>query len=175
MKAILAALIALASFAPAFAFGEAHAAVGTRDLIDRPFEYDGKTVSLEGEAIGESMRRGEWAWANLLDGYAAIGVFAPAKALASIESYGSSRGKGDSVRVLGTFRRACPEHGGDMDIHALSIEIVERGKPTPRPVDPLVLIFTPLSFILAALCFLLWRKRKAVVGRVGTALNRQER
>jgi hypothetical protein len=174
MKAMLAALIAFASFAQAF--GDAPAAVGTRDLIDRPFEYDGKTVLLEGEAIGESMRRGEWAWLNILDGYAAIGVFAPAGELASIESYGSSRGKGDSVRVLGTFRRACPEHGGDMDIHAVSIEIIERGKPTPRPVDRLVLALTPVSFILAAFCYLLWRKRKAGVGRVGSALNhRQER
>jgi len=177
VKAIIAVAIALAALAPAFGeapaqVGAAPAQVGAKELIDRPYEFDGKTVIFQGEAIGEAMRRGKWTWANVLDSYAAIGVFAPSGVLESVSAYGSSKAKGDIVRVVGTFRRACPDHGGDMDIHAESIDVVERGKPTPQPADPFVLALTPVSFVLAALCFFLWRKRKAAIGFAGRRVGR---
>lgn len=170
MKAIIAVAIALTALAPAF--GEAPAQVGAKELIDRPYEFDGDTVIFQGEAIGEAMRRGGWTWANVLDGYAAIGVFAPSGVMKPVTAYGSNKATGDIVRVVGIFHRACPDHGGDMDIHAVSIEVVERGKPTPRPVDPFVLALTPVSFIFAALCFFLWRKRKAAIGVPGRRVGR---
>jgi hypothetical protein len=41
--------------------------------------------------------------------------------------FGGYRRQGDGVRVTGTFHAACREHGGDMDIHAASLEIVREG------------------------------------------------
>jgi hypothetical protein len=139
------------------------AEAASRDLIERPRDFDGKTVVFEGEAIGQAMRRGESAWVNLLDDYAALGVFMPAAAARDITSFGSSKRKGDIVRVKGVFRRACPEHGGDMDIHAEGIEIVERGKPTPDPIGLPLLVLIPVSFAAAAAFYALWRRMKASV------------
>jgi hypothetical protein len=44
-----------------------------------------------------------------------------------IKYYGDYHNIGDSVRVTGVFNRACKEHGGDMDIHCDSIEVVSNG------------------------------------------------
>jgi hypothetical protein len=159
MRSSIAAFLLLTALMPAR--GEEPSVSGSRDFIDRPFEFDGKTVTYEGEAIGDPMRRGAWAWVNVLDGYAAIGIYMPSKRLELISTYGSHKARGDTLRIRGIFRRACPDHGGDMDIHADNVEILERGKPIPRPVDPFILWAIPVSFTAAALTFALWRKRKA--------------
>jgi hypothetical protein len=157
-KAILA--FSLFAFLCEAIAGESIQPVGTKELIARPRDYDGKDIVFEGEAIGDPMKRGDHAWVNLLDSNAAIGVFLPESALAAIENYGSNRRRGDTLRVRGVFHRACPDHGGDMDIHADTVEIVERGSPTPHPVDRLELVLLPVSFLLAALFYVLWRKRE---------------
>jgi hypothetical protein len=159
---IMALCVFLAALSPTFAEDSAIPAPGTKDLIDRPLEYDGKIVALTGEAIGEPMRRGDHAWVNVLDSYAAIGVYIPSGDLALVERYGSNKQKGDTLRILGVFRRACPEHGGDMDIHALDVGIEARGFPTPHPADIRFIVLAPFSLAIAAALFLAWRKRAAV-------------
>jgi hypothetical protein len=170
MKTLIVALgVLMAALSPSFAAGSSIPAPGTKDLIDRPLEYDGKIVSLTGEAIGDPMRRGDHAWVNVLDSYAAIGVFLPSGCLATIERYGSNKQKGDTLRILGVFRRACPEHGGDMDIHALDIEVAARGFATPHPADIRGVVLAPLSLAIAAALFLAWRKRAAAHSSSGAA------
>jgi hypothetical protein len=135
--------------------------VGTKELIEHPRDYDGKVVVFVGEAIGAPMRRGDSAWVNVLDPDAAMGVFMPASMLRGIANYGSNRTKGDRLKVAGVFHRACPDHGGDMDIHAASVEVVAAGTSTPHPVDRVKLALVPASFIAAALLYILWKKREA--------------
>ena len=130
------------------------AAVPSKELIGDPRAYDGREIAFEGEAIGDPMRRGDFAWVNVLDSYAAIGVFLPASQQRTIENFGSYRRGGDIIRVLGVFHRACPEHGGDMDIHGSSVEAISRGRETPHPVSRIELVLIPVFFILAAV---LWR------------------
>lgn len=135
------------------------------DLIEDAKAWDGKTVVFAGEAIGDPMRRGTHAWINVLDSNAAMGIWMTVEEARGVRHFGSYRMTGDSLRITGSFHRACPEHGGDMDIHATKVELVSEGSARSHPVDRLdLLLALPLAavagFLLAA-----WRRREALVGR----------
>jgi len=109
--------------------------VSSTELISSAKAYDGKTVAYAGEVIGDVMVRGEYAWANINDGQNAIGVWM-GKALAANISYsGSYKSKGDLVEIVGVFHRACPEHGGDLDIHAQGIRKMSNGKQVTEKLN----------------------------------------
>jgi aspartyl/asparaginyl-tRNA synthetase len=110
-------------------------AVSSAELIVNAKQYDGKTVTYQGEAVGDIMRRGDYAWVNLNDGNAAIGVLVKKTDLADITYLGSYRAKGDVVEVVGIFNRSCPEHGGDLDIHAQEIKKIIPGKSYFRQLN----------------------------------------
>jgi hypothetical protein len=103
--------------------------VSSGQLIGKANEYDGQVVTYAGEAIGDIMRRGDHVWVNVHDSNNAIGVWLPESAVAQGLRGGSYASKGDWIEVSGIFRRACPEHGGDLDIHAEAIRIVTPGRP----------------------------------------------
>lgn len=105
-------------------------AVSSTELISNAKQYDGKTVTYRGEAIGDIMTRGGYAWLNLNDGYAAVGVWIRKPDLKDIAYLGGYRAKGDVFEVIGIFSRSCPEHGGDLDIHAEEIKKVLSGEPS---------------------------------------------
>lgn len=96
-------------------------------LIDMGKEYDNKVITIEGEAIGELLERGENSFVNINDGSSAMGVYLKTSVGETIEYYGDYHHIGDNVRVKGVFHRACKEHGGDMDIHSEKFEIVSKG------------------------------------------------
>lgn len=99
--------------------------VGT--LIEQSAALDGTRITIQGEAIGEALERGESGWLNLLDATGATGVWVGQSDLARIRFYGDYKHKGDIVRITGEFHRACAEHGGDVDLHAAELQIVEQG------------------------------------------------
>ncbi|NPV59904.1 MAG: DNA-binding protein [Actinobacteria bacterium] len=160
--------------------GTAQAAeeVSVEDLISEMQKYDGREVEITGEAIGDVMMRGDYGWITVNNdayavtsveegrdfaGYSNLGiaVWAPRDELKGIQVLGGYKNKGDEVRVKGVFHRACPEHGGDSDIHAVSIEVLERGRAIPHPFAWWKLI---LALALAAVALALasmWRKRTA--------------
>ena len=92
-------------------------------LVENAFELDGKQVTVQGEAIGEVLERGEYSWININDTTNAIGIWAKQSDINQIQHYGDYKHKGDIVRITGEFHRACPEHGGDVDIHLSLIHI----------------------------------------------------
>lgn len=145
--------------------GLSPARVGAKALIADPRVYDGREILFEGEAIGDPMRRGDHAWVNVLDADAAMGVFMPLADLDAIGVFGSSRASGDVVLVRGIFHRACPDHGGDMDIHAVSVSVVQPGHATRHHVDTLKLVLLPVFIVLAAGLYVLWRKRETAAKR----------
>lgn len=98
------------------------------ELINNAKQYDGKTVTYQGEAVGDIMTRGDHAWVNLNDGYTAIGVWVRKTDLKDITYLGGYHAKGDVIEVIGIFNRSCPEHGGDLDIHAQEIKKVLSGE-----------------------------------------------
>jgi len=110
--------------------------ISSTDLINNAKLYDGKLVSYEGEIIGDVMKRGANAWININDAENAIGVWVSAFLLKGIIYTGSYKSFGDKVEVTGVFNRACPEHGGDLDIHAQLLRKVNPGRMRPEKLNP---------------------------------------
>ncbi|MHB1323882.1 MAG: hypothetical protein ACYC6J_04395 [Coriobacteriia bacterium] len=121
-------------------------------LVEQPKEYDGTDVTFIGEVVGEAMKRGDMAWLHINDdpyylmnveegaqlgGYnSGMAVWLDAELTEKITYYGDYKHEGDVVEVAGVFNAACPEHGGDMDIHARSLEMVRVGHVVIDPVHP---------------------------------------
>ncbi len=101
--------------------------VSSKELINNARQYDGKTVVYQGETIGDIMVRGEYAWINVNDGENAIGIWVNKKTAGDIRYTGTYKTKGDLVEISGIFNRSCKEHGGDLDIHASSLQIIKEG------------------------------------------------
>jgi len=138
-------------------------------LVESPKKFDGTSVTFEGEAIGEAMVRGDMAWIHVNDdayylrnveegaalgGYnSGMAIWLPASEAEKIAHFGAYKYEGDVVRVEGVFNAACAEHGGDMDIHATSLEIVAAGRPA---VDPISSVKLAWALGLALLAGGLW-------------------
>jgi len=110
--------------------------VSSPDLINNAKQYDGKEVDYKGEVIGDVMVRGKFAWINVNDGKNAIGIWLAADLVKEISYTGSYKEKGDIVEVKGKFNRACIEHGGDLDIHAVSLQIIQKGEKVDEVISP---------------------------------------
>ena len=108
-------------------FAYAQAVTG-RQLINNAAEYNGKIILFEGEVIGDIMIRGEHAWINVSDGDTALGIWTEKKLTRGLTHTGGYNSKGDWVRIYGIFSRACGEHSGELDIHAKSIKVLNRGR-----------------------------------------------
>lgn len=150
---VIAAVITLAVFDLLLSSSVLADPIASSDLIDKAKLFDNKQVTYQGEVIGDVMIRGEFAWMNVSDGANAIGVWMPASEAEKIKYKGGYKYTGDTVKVTGTFHRACPEHGGDMDIHADTVEIVkpgfERNMTVNRYKVHLAVILLALMVVLA--------------------------
>jgi len=133
---------------------------GSAELIGKSKEFDGRSVEFVGEAIGESMRRGDHVWLNLLDSGGAIGVWANRADLPAIRYFGSSAARGDTLWVRGIFHRSCPEHGGDLDIHAAALEVVTPGELKRETLHSGRMALAAGLLLSAAVAFFLWRARQ---------------
>jgi hypothetical protein len=127
--------------------------VSSIELINNAKQYDGKLVVYEGEVIGDIMARGDYAWINVNDGNKAIGIWAPAFLLKDITYTGSYKARGDGVEITGIFRRACPEHGGDLDIHAQAIRKIGAGRTV---IERLNIDKRNQAIILSGVLCLVW-------------------
>ncbi len=125
------------------------------DLLNDAKQYNGKTVDYKGEVIGDVMIRGDYAWLHVNDGVIAIGVWAPKAMIKDIRYAGDYHKKGDIVEVSGTFHRSCPEHGGDLDIHASEITKVTSGSPVVQPISRKKVCLGACSLILVLLLYAL--------------------
>lgn len=145
MKNILLLILTILCFVN-FCATAAAQGLSSADLIDQAKEYDGKTVTYAGELIGEIMRRGEFAWVNIKDGEHSIGVWLNAALLKDINFAGNFKTRGDTVEITGVFHRACPEHGGDLDIHAQGLRKLASGRMVGEKLnsDKLTLIIVLL-------------------------------
>ena len=147
--------------------------VSITSLIENMKRYDGQSVTIRGEVIGDLMVRGEYAWITVNDdkyskksieeGGALVGmsnvgiaVWLPAADARQVKMLGGYKTKGAIVSVAGIFNRACKEHGGDTDIHASRITILQNGHPFSHPFkwDELLAIIV-LGIAIALLWY--WR------------------
>ena len=127
--------------------------ISSIELINNAKKYDGKTIVYEGEVIGDVMLRGDHAWVNLNDGREAIGIWMDKGLTRIIKVTGSYKSRGDWLEVIGVFHRACPEHGGDLDIHAQSLRKVTPGKLLKEKVN---IAKRNLVFIFLGVLCLIW-------------------
>ncbi len=109
--------------------------LSSNDLINHPLEYDGENISFSGEVIGDIMARQDFAWINVNDKNNALGVWIKKELLKEIGYAGDYKNIGDQVEVTGVFNRACPQHGGDMDIHASALKKIKSGENVPYVID----------------------------------------
>jgi len=127
--------------------------ISSSELINNAKQYDGQTVVFAGEVIGDVMVRGDYSWVNVNDGKSAIGIWLDTALTRNIFYTGSYKSRGDSVEVVGIFHRACVEHGGDLDIHALSLRKINSGRYLAQRLN---LDKRNFAFILFGILCLLW-------------------
>ena len=120
------ALLLLLLLLPSSAKAAAQAVTST-ELIEGALALNGKAITYRGEVIGDILYRGDRAWINVSDGANAIGCYIPASEADKIDRVGRYRIVGDTVELTGIFHRDCPEHGGDLDIHADTIIVLKKG------------------------------------------------
>lgn len=137
-KKILALLLFL--FLPTAAFAQS-TIVSSTDLINNASALDGQTIVYTGEVIGDIMQRGDHTWLNLSDGNNAIGIWVATDQMGTITVAGRYGQVGDTVQVTGVFHRACRDHGGDMDIHAVQLQRITQGHTVAHPVSAVRVIF----------------------------------
>lgn len=168
---------------PALRAAGAETADGTVEittLIDNMAKYDGQRVTIQGEAIGDVLLRGSNAWITVNDdryskqsieeggelvgmSNAGIGVWIPAEETRAIKTLGSYKNKGDIVRVTGVFHRADKQHGGDTDIDAVSLLLIQKGYPFDHSFDWSELLWL-LVLAGAAGGLWEWRRRRQAAG-----------
>jgi hypothetical protein len=132
------------------------------DLVEKSLQYDGQEVTVEGEAIGEVLERGDGAWININDGGNAIGIWMSLEDAESIGYFGDYKSIGDTIRVTGIFFRNCTAHGGDVDIHCEKLAIAAPGHPVKETISPAKAIVSGLLviFAISALIFFLRQRKK---------------
>jgi hypothetical protein len=168
MRRVAIILLALAAATVASAQEAPDPSPDSATLVEEAKEWDSRTVTFTGEAVGESMRRGATAWIHLNDdayglaegpgqrlaGFnSGIGILVDAALAGLIGVFGDYGHHGDVVEVTGVFHAACPVHGGDMDIHAASLRIVRTGRGVEHPVIPRRLLAAGVLCALTALLF----------------------
>ncbi len=107
----------------------------SKELIEQSKQLDGTEVRYEGEVIGDIMNRGAYTWVNVHDGKNALGCWMPRRIADTIRYAGNFKTRGDWVVVSGQFHRACPMHGGDLDIHVQELTIARRGHDIIEPFN----------------------------------------
>lgn len=135
--------------------------VSSTELIGNAKSYDGKTVTFTGEVIGDIMRRADFAWINVYDGRNAIGIWIRKSLLKDVAYSGSYKSIGDAVEITGIFHRACPEHGGDLDIHAQTLRKTALGRSVqdkPNMAKRSLAIIFLGALILIWIFMKFWRK-----------------
>jgi hypothetical protein len=172
-----AACAVLCTAAPAFSAGKAEE-VSTADLLNEWEKYDGQEVIFKGEAVGDVMRRGDYAWITVNDdfysraarleagelrgGNSGMGVWLPVEEADKIQELGRYGTVGDFIEVRGVFNANCLEHGGDFDIHATTLKIIDPGRDLDTSPDTgkyLAALFS-FIFLLGALTPILRRRTR---------------
>ncbi len=118
-------------------------------LIEQAKNLNGKTLIYEGEIVGDMMQRQDHFWINVQNNGTSIGIWLTSEQRAIIKVAGQYAIKGDQVRIIGQFNQACSEHGGDLDIHASSIEILQGGEIVVQKLNIVKFIVAGILLLLA--------------------------
>jgi hypothetical protein len=164
-RAVLAACALVVSAVvctPAFGLEEARDTNGP-EMASMRSGLDGERVTFEGEVVSEVLAGGDGhAWVNVLSDGTAIGVWLPVDLAEQIGQFGTWSRTGDVVRVTGVLNEGCDVHGGDLDVHAESLEVLSRGGEIERPIAIWKIAVGVLGIAVALLGW--WRMRRVEEG-----------
>ncbi len=131
------------------------------DLVARGSDLDGHNIRLRGEAIGDVLRADEeTVWVHVLSGGTAVGVVMDRATAETIPRLGRYRRIGSTLEIEGVFNVACDEHGGDLDVHAVSVEVLDEGSEYADPPSVWQLAISMALFALAAVAVALQRRMR---------------
>jgi hypothetical protein len=135
------------------------ASYSSKALIENAKLLDGKRVTYRGEAVTAIMKRGDHAWVNVNDGDNAIGIWCALPMLEPVKLLGGYKQIGDILEIEGMFNRACPLHGGELDIHANRVKVLKPGFSLKEKIDPGKTGLTIFFFLLILAVTVVFRKR----------------
>lgn len=136
-----------------------------KELIENSRGFDGKKVTFQGEVIGVMTRENN-AWVNVYDNGSVIGIWVGAENAKRVSVVGDYTHAGDTVAVTGTLHMACPEHGGDLDIHADNFTILTAGRVVARMPNVLVVVISVVLMILAIFLIFWLRHLRKESGKI---------
>jgi hypothetical protein len=135
------------------------ATYSSKALIENSKLLDGKRVTYKGEAVTAIMKRGDYAWVNVNDGQSAIGVWCDSHMLDDVKFLGTYKHKGDMLEIEGIFNRACPVHGGELDIHANKVKVTDAGFPVMERIDLRKAALAAFLFLMTIAATIVFRRR----------------
>ena len=99
---------------------------------------NGSEVSFTGEAVGDIVNADEGhKWVNIRgSSNSAISVYMPDDLAKLIQNVGDYHMTGTTLKITGTYHIACPEHEGELDVHASTAEVTDNGGPVTHMVAP---------------------------------------
>lgn len=158
VTALVVILTGLVCFAPISA--ETITIPDGASLIEQARALNGREVIYQGEVIGDIMPRQDHYWINVLGSGTAIGIWITTDQRSAINLAGQYGVRGDEVRITGQFNQACSEHGGDLDIHASSVEIIKMGGQVEQELNIARLAAAAGLFLLAGVSLILLIRRR---------------
>ena len=96
--------------------------------------FDKKIVTIEGELVGDIIKKQGGVIVNLKEGHQFIGLYIPYSLASKINYTRKYLTIGDRVRIKGIFNKECPLHFGEQDIHVQELEVVRKGKKLKETV-----------------------------------------
>lgn len=107
-------------------------------LFDESSLYEGRTVQVVGEAIGDLIYANDGegnCWVTLtstdVDNPSSISVLMSEDQARQIDHFGRYGTTGTKLQVRGVYHQACAEHDGLPDIHATNSAVIARGTDHP--------------------------------------------
>lgn len=137
------------------------------DLAGADAYYDGQTVQVTGEAVGEAiaplMNVGEDSGMVRVTLYeessgTSVTVIMTRENAEKIGTYGAYGKTGATLRVQGTFHLTCQEHEGESDIHADVVTVLKQGSVHPDEFEPEDFVPGVVALVIGLVCMLAgWR------------------
>lgn len=135
MEKLIKTFLLSIMFLTLFAVPVAASPLRLNDLVEDAADWNNQTVVISAEAIGEPLERAEGTWINVSNGSNAMGIWMSIEEAQRITVFGQYETLGDQLLITGQFHRACPEHGGEADIHLITMSITSPGEQMKTPVS----------------------------------------
>lgn len=135
------------------------------DLSQADSYYDGQTVRVTGEVVGDCITAGAsdgYCWITVTDPAFDINntveIYMTTEQASRIDAYGRYGQIGTIISVQGTFNLVCAEHQGESDVHADTVTVSQRGRAIPDEYDATDLLPGVTAIVIGLVMMLVvWR------------------